>query len=264
MERTLSEDCGFNSLMCKAAAKIPLNLKKEEISSPVRVVLGNLVNEFTVSRSKLRARIAALRVEYTDVYNPYNEFVRRSDFIEDRDELYDSVRHCMVGIEQSYRDIDDEATENCEWFAYFEYLKFNVFVHSRIFDAALNTPHSVYIIAKGITTVHPVEPSSKMPSIYHDIYRGCVMYMRIIKNLVSRYESIYSYEISKTKQVEYATYLDEYDATKISIFRTIEELTQAIDRCVTYMYDPFDDMSLDEILGFDEDMDTIVEDNLFF
>jgi hypothetical protein len=252
MERTPPEDCGFNSLMCKAAAKIPLNLKKEEMRPQARVVLGNLVNDFTASRSKLRARIDAMRVEYTDVYTPYNEFVMRSDFIEDRDELYDSVRHCMVGIEQSYHDIDidDGATENCEWFAYFEYLKFNVFVNSRIFDYALRMPHSVYIIAKGIMTAHPVEPSSKMPSIYHDIYRGCVMYTRIIKNLVSRYESMYSYEISKTKQVEYATYLDEYDATKNSIFRTIEELTRAIDRCVTYMYDPFDDMSLDDILGF--------------
>ena len=279
MERTLPGECDLNSLTCIAASKVPLNLHPESLPPRTRIALENMASDFISTIHTIRSKLTKIREEYDLFFGDYNAFVMRSDFIEDRDELYEDIRFHSIGISREYHALHADIPENCNWFGYLEYLKFNVFVEAYAFRPLLGTPHAVYTMAKGIINSVPSEPMCEMPVYLHDLYRGCTMYIRKMKTLVARYETMYSWEISAKRQAEYGQYLCDYDAEKNTLDKKLRENEEALSTCTLYAYPMFDDMSLDEILGFneevypaaldeiigfDEDMNMIVDDILFF
>lgn len=250
MAKTHLAVCDFNSLRCVATAKIPLTLNPQSMPSQSRVVMGNMLNEFVTERDNTQKLIELNKKEYTVVYGIYNSFVLRKGFIEDKEEFYESLNSCVIGIDTAYDSLSTELSETCEWFSYFEYLKFNVHVRASVLRNMILAPHAIYIAAKGILALLPPEPSSPMPVHFYVFNRECREYAQILRQLVTRYDLMFSYQTSMDKQNEYAMYLDQYDIEKDRIYSRLASLKKAIEVCSRYMYPMFEGMSLDDILGF--------------
>ena len=248
MEKIHHVDYGSNSLKLLAASKIPKN--KKTFSFREKSVLTNLASEFIEEKHALDAQKMNQRDLYMDTYDKYNQFVTRETWNVDVNNLREQLSDADIDINMGYDNIPHDMSENCPWFAFLEYVKFNVMLISAELTC-MSTINKLIIMCKGMMTLLPDEPMAVRRYEYNEMYEAYKRYFRIVKRIVSDHDTTFSYEECKKRQKEYAIYLDEYDR-KLEIYKKRTEiLNSAIDMCLCNMYDdPFEDKSLDEILGF--------------
>lgn len=247
MEKIQHADYGSNSLRLLAASKIPKN--KKTFNCREKSVLTNLAGEFIEEKRALDAQKMNQRDLYLDTYDKYNQFVMRETWNVDLNNLRAQLSDAAIDINMGYDNIPPDISENCHWFAFLEYVKFNVMLTSAELTC-MSTIHKLIIMCKGMLSLLPEEPNTIRPHAYNDMYEAYKRYFDITKRIVSDHDTTFSYEECKKRQKEYAIYLDEYDR-KLAIYKKRAEiLDSAIDMCLGNMYDPLEDKSLDEILDF--------------